>query len=524
MKPEPTQRATATTDTAREPIARLSGITKTYPGVKALKGVDFQIFGGEIHCLVGENGAGKSTLMRVLTGAAKPDDGTIVIDGREVMLNPASAIAHGIGIVHQELDLVPAMSIAENIFLGHEPMKRGGVIDWALLQENAVKLLSSLGLVMAPSTLVRELAPAQQQLVQIAKALSHDNKILILDEPTASLTENEIKYLFVLLRSLRQQGIGLVYISHRLEEVKALGDRLTVFRDGSSVFTARVADVTEGDIITAMVGRPLSDQFPRSSRVGSSEALSVEHLTRKGEFHDLSFKVMHGEVLAIAGIVGAGRSELLETLFGIRQPDSGKIFLEGKETRMGSPRVAIGHGIGLVPEERRESGLVLGRSVADNMTYPMVDRLGNFLHFRHRETRDIVDRFIKSLSIKTPSGKTRAGGLSGGNQQKIVIGKWLASGVKVLLLDEPTRGVDVNAKAEIYRLIDELAQSGVAIIVASSELPEVLGISDRVLVLSQGHQTALLETGSTDQVEIMKYAVASKPTGDRKPQSLEKAQ
>jgi ABC-type sugar transport system ATPase subunit len=389
------------------------------------------------------------------------------------------------------------------------------------LNQRAAALLANFDLDVAPSTLVRSLAPAQQQLVQIAKALSHDNRILILDEPTASLTDNEVEHLFVLLRRLRLQGIGLVYISHRLEEVLALGDRLTVFRDGSNVMTAPVAGMTQPDIIKAMVGRPLSDQFPRSSRSRAGEALSVENLSRKGEFNDVSFTVMQGEVLAIAGIIGAGRSELLETIFGIRRPDSGRILLQGQPTTMSSPRAAIRNGLGLVPEERRESGLVLGRSVGENLTYPLVDRLGSVLHLKHARTREIVERFIKSLSIKTPSGKARAGGLSGGNQQKIVIGKWLAAGIKVLLLDEPTRGVDVNAKAEIYRLIDELAQSGVAVIVASSELPEVLGISDRVLVLAQGHQTAMLETARTSQVEIMQYAVASRPASDAAAPNLE---
>lgn len=491
-------------------IARLTGITKSYPGVKALKGVDFDIRAGEVHCLVGENGAGKSTLMRVLAGATQPDEGTIEIDGKPVTLDPASAITHGIGIVYQELDLVPAMSVAENIFLGHEPLKTGGLVDWATLRRRTGELLAQLELDVAPTTLVRTLAPAQQQLVQIAKALSHDNRILILDEPTASLTDNETQHLFAQIRRFREKGLGLVYISHRLEEVLALGDRITVFRDGSNVMSGPVAGLTQPEIIKAMVGRQVGEHFPRSNRTRQRVALAVEGLGRGGEFHDISFSVREGEVLALAGIVGAGRSELLETLFGLRRPHVGRILVAGKPVQVSSPRTAIGLGMGLVPEERRETGLVLGRSVADNLTYPIVDRIGSLFHFDGGKAREIVDRYIGELSIKTPSGKARAGGLSGGNQQKIVIGKWLAAGVKVLLLDEPTRGVDVNAKAEIYRLIDELAQSGVAVIVASSELPEVLGISDRVLVLAQGRQTALLDTANTSQVEIMQYAVMSK--------------
>ncbi len=500
-----------------QPIARLTGVEKTYPGVKALKGVDFEIYGGEIHCLVGENGAGKSTLMRVLTGAVKPDAGKIEIDGNTVVLDPASAISHGIGIVYQELDLIPAMSVAENIFLGHEPLTKAGLIDWTELRRGAAKLLSSFDLDIDPDTLVRDLAPAQQQMVQIAKAMSHENRILILDEPTASLTSKEVEHLFVLLRKLRRQGLGLVYISHRLEEVLALGDRMTVFRDGSHIMTRPVAGLTQADIIEAMVGRPLGEQFPRSSRAQSGEIMVVEDLTREGEFYDVSFTLRRGEVLAIAGIIGAGRSELLETIFGIRHAHRGKVSVDGVHTAFSSPREAIKHGLGLVPEERRESGLVLGRSVADNLIYPTVDRLGSVVRLKHSEIRATVDKYIRSLGIKTPSGRVLAGSLSGGNQQKIVIGKWLAAGIKVLLLDEPTRGVDVNAKAEIYRLIDELAQSGVGVLVVSSELPEVLGISDRVIVLSQGHQTAMLETAKTSQVEIMKYAIEAKarPSGAR---------
>jgi ABC-type sugar transport system ATPase subunit len=496
----------------RRPIARLQGIQKSYPGVKALKGIDFDIFGGEIHCLVGENGAGKSTLMRVLTGATQPDAGVIEIDGRPTILDPVSRLAHGIGIVHQELDLIPAMSVAENIFLGHEPLLPGGRIDRKALDERTIRLLGNFDLEVSPDTPVRTLAPAEQQLVQIAKALSHDNRILILDEPTASLTDNEVEHLFAQLRRLREQGLGIIYISHRLEEVTALGDRLTVLRDGGHVLTAPVAGISRTDIIHAMVGRPLGEQFPRSSRVTSDVALSVDHLTRRGEFEDISFEVHRGEVLAIAGIVGAGRSELLETVFGLRHADSGAIAIEKRPVEIRSPRAAIRLGLGLVPEERRESGLVLGRSVADNLVYPIIDRLGNWLYFRGGQAREVTDRYVRDLSIKTPSAEVRAGSLSGGNQQKIVIGKWLAAGVRILLLDEPTRGVDVNAKAEIYRLIDELAQSGVAIIVASSELPEVLGISDRVMVIAQGRKTATLKTADTSQVEIMHYAVAANAT------------
>lgn len=492
------------------PIVRLVGITKSYPGVKALKGVDFDIRRGEIHCLVGENGAGKSTLMRVITGATQPDSGRIEIGGQPVTLDPASGIAHGIGIVYQELDLVPALSVAENILLGQEPLNRAGLVDLAALKQRAGEILANFELPIPVGALVRDLAPAQQQLVQIAKALSHENRVLILDEPTASLTDNEVERLFSVLRRLRAQGLGMVYISHRLEEITALSDRVTVLRDGESILTAPVADMPRDEIIRAMVGRPLTDVYPRSERVPGAEVLRLSQLSRSGEFQDISFSLHAGEVVALAGIIGAGRSELVETIFGLRRPDAGRIHLDGKEMRIASPGAAIAQGIGLVPEERRESGLVLGRPVEENMGYAVLDRLGGVLHFRARELRDIAQGYIARMGIKTPSPRTRAGMLSGGNQQKIVIGKWLAANVRILLLDEPTRGVDVNAKAEIYRLIDELARSGVAVLMVSSELPEVLGISDRVIVLAQGRQSATLATAQTSQVEIMHHAVQSR--------------
>lgn len=314
-----------------------------------------------------------------------------------------------------------------------------------------------------------------------------------------------------IIRRLRGQGIGLVYISHRLEEVFELGDRVTVFRDGSSVMTSPAAGLAKEDVIATMVGRPLGAQFPRTPHSTAEAALAVSGLSRPGEFEDVSFEVRKGEVLAIAGIVGAGRSELLETIFGIRRPIRGAIAIEGRTVEIDSPRAAIALGVGLVPEERRGSGLVLSRSVGDNLLYPVIGRLGGLLHLKHREISNLIDTYVSQLSIKTPSPRVLAGSLSGGNQQKIVIGKWLAAGVKVLLLDEPTRGVDINAKAEIYKLIDELALSGVAVVVVSSELPEVLGISDRILVLARGRQAALLETAATDQIEIMRHAIAANP-------------
>lgn len=493
-----------------QPLVQLSGISKSYPGVQALRDVDFAIYPGEIHCLVGENGAGKSTLMRVLAGATAPDEGTISVHGQKFRrLDPASGIAFGIGMIYQELDLVPAMSVAENIFLGHEPVNRGGILMWRQLLRRAGAILADFDVGISPHSLVRTLSPAERQLVQIAKTLSHENDVLVLDEPTAALMDNEVENLFTLLRRLRQRGLGIVYISHRLEEVLEIGDSVTVMRDGRRIVTRKVGGMTRQELIEAMVGRPLTESVVRSQVQFGTEGLAVEGLTRAGEFEDVSFTVRRGEVLGLAGLMGAGRSEMLETVFGVRRPDRGRISVAGKWVKIGSPKAAIRLGIGLVPEERRESGIVLSLSVADNLTMAVLDRLSTWFGLDRRRVGNLARTQIADLNIKTPNAQVPVGQLSGGNQQKVVIGKWLAADIRVLLLDEPTRGVDVNAKAEIYRLISDLARSGVAVVVASSDLPEILSITHRILVLSGGHPTAMLETSKTSQVEIMRYAIAA---------------
>jgi ABC-type sugar transport system ATPase subunit len=496
------------TDTA---LASLRGIGKSYPGVHALKSVDFEVTAGQIHCLVGENGAGKSTLMRILSGAERPDTGTIEIEGHKFgAIDPSVGLALGVGVIYQELDLVPAMSVAENIFLGNEPVRRMGVLNSAEMEQRARRLLGYFDLGIEPRTLVRDLGPAEQQLVQIARTLSREDtiRILVLDEPTAALTPNEVDRLFDLLRRFRSRGLGIVYISHRLEEVRQIGDRVTVLRDGAVVLTAEIAGVTNDEIITAMAGRALLHEVLRSTGTFAEVAFALEGLSRDGEFEDVSFSVRRGEVLALAGLVGAGRTEVLETIFGIRRPDRGRILVNGRQVDLHSPHDAIKHGMGLVPEDRRGSGLILGRSVLENLIYPILDRLSSLVRVDGRRANEVADKYVRDLQIRTPSSSAVVGKLSGGNQQKVVVGKWLAAESRILLLDEPTRGVDVNAKAEIHRLIRDLANRGVAIVVASSELPEVLAISDRILVLARGHQAALLETGKTNQVEVMRYAVS----------------
>jgi ABC-type sugar transport system ATPase subunit/ribose/xylose/arabinose/galactoside ABC-type transport system permease subunit len=491
-------------------LANLQGIEKSYPGVHALKGVDFTIRGGQIHCLVGENGAGKSTLMRILSGAERPDAGAIDIEGRSFSaLDPTVGLALGVGVIYQELDLVPDLSVAENIFLGHEPHWRFGIVNRDVMQKRARGLLDHFDHHIDPLEQVRNLGPAEQQLVQIARTLSREGiRILVLDEPTAALTPHEVERLFQLLGRFRERGLGLVYISHRLEEVRRIGDQVTVLRDGEVVLTAALADVSGSAIITAMVGRALADTASRLPVAPLDIALAVEGLSRKGGFEDISFTVRGGEVLALAGLIGAGRTEVLETIFGVHRPDHGRILIGGQPVALNSTSVAIQLGVGLVPEDRRESGLVLGRSILDNLIYPILNRISSILRLDHRRAAAIAADYIRDLQIRTPSAWLNVGRLSGGNQQKVVVGKWLAANTKILLLDEPTRGVDVNAKAEIHRLIADLASGGAAIIVASSELPEVLAISDRILVLAQGRQAALLETAKTNQIEVMQYAVS----------------
>jgi ABC-type sugar transport system ATPase subunit len=494
-------------------LVRLDAISKSYPGVQALKAVSLEVRAGEVHCLVGENGAGKSTLMRILAGAAHADGGTIEVDGQVYdALDPAAGLALGIGIIYQELDLVPAMTVAENIFLGHEP-GRAGVIDRRALAERSRAILSNFDLPISPRALVRTLGPAERQLVQIAKALSHDNRVLVLDEPTATLTDHEAERLFAVLDRFRRQGMGIVYISHRLEEVLRIGDVVTVLRDGEHVATRPVAGLTRHDLIEAMVGRQLADAGTRSGCAVATVALAVEGLTRRGEFEDISFSLREGEVLGLAGLIGAGRSELLETLFGLRRPDRGQLRVRGHTVSIRSPRDAIALGLGLVPEERRESGVILERSVGENLSIAVLRRLSGVFGLRRGALEDLARAQVRNLEIKAAGIDVPVAQLSGGNQQKVVIGKWLAADVKILLLDEPTRGVDVNAKTEIYRLIGELAARGAAVLVASSELPEILSITDRIIVLARGRQAAELETARTTQFEIMLHAVAANGGG-----------
>lgn len=495
-------------------LLTMSGIKKDYPGVRALKGVDFDLLKGEIHCLIGENGAGKSTLIRILSGAERPSAGTITFEGETYSaIDPALGHRLGIGVIYQESDLVLPMTVAENIFLGHEPAWGGFALKTDEMRKIVVELMTTFNLRFPLDARVRDLGPAQRQLVQIVKALSRKTKLLVLDEPTSVLTIGEVDYLFCLLHEFRTRGIGMIYVSHRLNEIMAIGDRVTVMRDGLRVETMPVATATEESLIRAMVGRSLAAHTRRASRPMGEEVLSVRNLTVRGQFQDVSFNLTRGEVLGIGGLVGAGRSEVLECLFGVTKPDEGQITVMGKIVHFGSPLDAIRHGFGLVPEERRESGVVLGRSVEENIAFPILGQLTTAALISRGRLSAVAAGLVESLRIKTQSLKQVVRTLSGGNQQKVVIAKWLAAKVKVLLLDEPTRGIDVNAKFEIYSLIERLIDQGISIIMISSEMPELLALSDRILVLSEGKLIKELDAASTDQAEIMRYAVPRSSSG-----------
>ena len=502
-------------------LLEMRQITKEFPGVKALDDVTLDLREGEFHSLVGENGAGKSTLMKVLSGVYPYGTytGDIVVEGNiKQFQNIRQAEEAGIAIIFQELSLVKELTVAENIFLGKEP-SRFGVINWAEIYQKSSQLLRDLNLPLNPRTKVGNLGIGQQQLVEIAKALSQKAKILVLDEPTAALTESEVETLFTILKDLKSRGVGMIYISHKLDEVFTMSDRITVLRDGQTVGTQNTADMTKDKIISLMVGREVGDIFPESSHDFGETALEVKNLTAfdpdvadKKLVDNVSFSVHKGEVVGIAGLMGAGRSELLMTIFGAwRGRKSGETFVEGNKTNIDSPSDAIDNGIGFVTEDRKRFGLILEQTILDNSTLPGLKQIsGAFITHRSRE-RIATRSVMESLHVKANSPMTITGTLSGGNQQKVVLGKWLLTKPKVLFLDEPTRGIDVGAKQEIYAEINKLAKEGLAIVMVSSELPEVLGLSDRILVLHEGRLT-----GEFTKTEATPEKVMVAATGESK--------
>ncbi|POS06080.1 D-xylose ABC transporter ATP-binding protein [Burkholderia gladioli] len=498
------------------PYLEVSRISKTFPGVRALDQVSLHVSRGEVLALAGENGAGKSTLMKILTGVLQPDaGGTIAVEGRPVVLADSHhARALGIGIIYQELSVVDNLSIAENIFLAREPLNRLGFVDRARMNREARELLAGIGMTIDPRRLVGELSVGQKQMVEIAKAVSCQPRILIMDEPTASLSHHETRLLLDLIARLRAREIGVVYISHRLEELFELADRVTVLRDGSTVADAPMAAVDRAWLVRKMVDRELDELYAKSASHATREVvLEVEGLSmrsRKGApgwVRDVSFRVHRGEILGIAGLVGAGRTEIMEMIFGMR-PASGEVRVAGRPVAIRSPHDAIAHGIGFATEDRKGQGLVAGMSIRENFSLTHLESYSPWQFVRHAEEAQRCREFVRELGVKTPSIEQKVINLSGGNQQKVVLAKWLARQPRLLIVDEPTRGIDIGAKAEVHALLTRLAEQGVAIIAISSDLQEVLAISDRILVVREGRVTGDFARDEASQERVMAAATA----------------
>ena len=488
----------------------MTNIRKAFPGVVALDGVDLEVRRGEVHVLLGENGAGKSTLMKILSGAYEKDAGEIWIDGARVEIGgPRHARQLGVGVIYQELTLVPTLSAAENIFLGREPRRWPGLVDRHRQRARAQEALDQIGATFDARTPVLSLSLAERQMVEIARALSLDARILIMDEPTSALSERETRALFASIRRLTARGVAVVYISHRLAEIFEIGHRVTVLRDGRRVATRDVAGADRHELVRLMADRDVDDQVPNRSTAAGDEVLRVEGLQRRGVLHDVSFSVRAGEIVCLAGLMGSGRTEVARALFGADAIDGGEIHVRGRQRRVRSPRDAIRARIGLVPEDRKGQGLVLGLSVRKNITLPVLRALSRLGVVRAGAERELGARFVRELRVKTASTEHRVIDLSGGNQQKVVLAKWLASKVDVLILDEPTRGIDVAAKQEVYQLINRLAAEGVGILVISSELPEVIGLADRVVVMREGRAVAELSRHEATAERIMGHAVGA---------------
>jgi len=485
------------------------GLTKRYPGTVALNDVNLDLRAGEVHCLVGENGAGKSTLIKILAGAVAQDSGHILIRGQEAgRADPRHRRDLGVSVIYQELDLVPQLTVAENIFLGHEPRTPRGTLDYKRMYEQAQSLVNELGVDFSVRSRVQDIGISLQQLAATARALSLQGQILIMDEPSAVLSGKELDVLFAVVDRLKQQGMGIIYISHRLDEVFRIGDRVTVLRDGQYVVTKAVHDTSIPELIRLMVGRDLGEHlYKRTGTDVGPEVLRVQGLRRHGVLDDISFTLHKGEVLGIAGLVGAGRTELARAIMGLDPIDAGELVFMGRPIHIHAPEQAVAMGLSLVPEDRKIDGLVLILSVRDNAALSILPRMSPFGFIRFGALYQRVAALAHDLAIKVPHLRNSVRGLSGGNQQKVVLAKCLATHCKVLILDEPTRGIDVGAKEEIYRLIDGLTAQGLAIIMISSELPEVLALSDRILVMSQGRVTAELDGRQATQEEILTKAV-----------------
>lgn len=490
-----------------QPILELSGIDKAFPGVKALDNACMNVYPGRVMALLGENGAGKSTLMKVLTGIYSLDAGSIKYQGENAKFEgPKHSQEAGISIIHQELNLIPELTIAENIFLGREKTSPLGRILWAEMYQEADQLLARLNVKHSSKKQLGELSLGEQQMVEIAKALSFESRVIIMDEPTDALTDTETESLFKVIDELRQQGCGIVYISHRLKEIFQMCDDITVLRDGKFIGQCAVADTDEDRLIEMMVGRKLEEQYPRVDAVHGTTCLEVKNLSGSG-VNNVSFKLDRGEILGVSGLMGAGRTELMKVIYGALERTSGEVVLDGKLINPRSPQDGLANGIAYISEDRKGDGLVLSLSVKENMSLSSLDHLTKGLHIQNKDEAIAVEAFIKLFNIKTPGRNQIIGNLSGGNQQKVAIAKGLMTRPKVLILDEPTRGVDVGAKKEIYQLINKFKTDGMSIILVSSEMPEVLGMSDRIMVMHEGHISGEFDAKDADQEKLMACAV-----------------
>lgn len=497
-----------------EVLLEVSGVTKSFPGVQALKGVNLCVKKGEIHGLVGENGAGKSTIIKVLAGIYKPDQGRIVFDGQDCGGEDISkSLASGISVIYQELCLVPHMKVYENIMLGTE-LEKGFSYSKEQYRKRAGEIIAELGLDLPLDAAVDELDIAVQQMVEIAKAFSRDAKLVIMDEPTSSLTNKEVEVLYRIMRTLKQKGYSVLFVSHKLEEIEAVCDQVTIFRDGEMITSAKVGELTRAEMVAAMVGREVTNYYTKTHVPTADMLLEVRGLTKKGAVREVSFSLNRGEVLGFTGLIGAGRTETMQMLFGLLHPDSGKIFLKGRELHLDSPAQAIRAGIALVPENRKEQGLIPENSVGFNMTISVLEAFIKRLRVSLKKENSIIRKYMDVLRVKASSKEQLISSLSGGNQQKVILGRWLATNPEILILDEPTRGIDIGAKAEIYAIIDELAKKGTAIILISSELPEVINTSDRIAVMSQGKLVKIVEDKKEfNQEVIMNYCLGGNGNG-----------
>jgi len=484
------------------------GIRKEFPGVVALDDVTFRLKRGSVHALMGENGAGKSTLMKILAGIYHPDRGRIQLKGVDIRLDsPLDALENGLAMIHQELNLMAQMTVAENIWIRREPLNRFGFVDHGEMNRKTADLFARLNIAIHPQTDVGELSVASRQMVEIAKAVSYESDVLIMDEPTSALTEREVEHLFQIIRGLRDQGIGIVYITHKMNELFEIADEVSVFRDGKYIATRASTDVTRDDIIHMMVGREITQMFPKEEVPLGEVVLSVKNLSLNGVFKDVSFEVRAGEILGIAGLVGSGRSNVAETLFGVTPASSGTIAIDGKPVTIDSATAAIANRMAFLTEDRKDTGCLLILSVLENMQIAVLqDKFVRMGFVEESRVEGECAEMCRKLRVKTPSLHERIENLSGGNQQKVLIGRWMLTNPRILILDEPTRGIDVGAKAEIHRLVSEMTKNGVAVIMISSEMPEVLGMSDRVMVMHEGRVTGFLDRTEATQIKVMDLA------------------